>query len=94
MSSNKNALDFVGLDWSAGHPDVFYDRPFDRADVVTDLNNSGSNAVKIDVSGISDSINNYINATKIYDPVPPPPKKPDPDLNGGLAAILGETYEY
>jgi len=52
------------------------------------------NAVKIDVSGISDSINNYINATKIYDPVPPPPKKPDPDLNGGLAAILGETYEY
>jgi len=49
--------------------------------------------IKIDVSGISDSINNYINATKIYDPVPPPPKKPDPDLHGGLAAILGETYD-
>ncbi len=50
MSRNKSALDFVGLDWSAGHPDAFYDRPFDRADVVTDLNNSGSNAVKIDVN--------------------------------------------
>jgi len=49
MSSNESTLDFVGLDWSAGHPDVFYDRPFDRADVVTDLINSGSNAIKIDV---------------------------------------------
>ena len=51
------------------------------------------NDIKIDIKGISDSINTYINATKIYDPVPPPPKKPDSDLNGGLAAILGEPYE-
>ena len=50
MSRNKSALDFVGLDWFAGHPDVFYDRAFDRADVVNDLKNSGSNAVKIDVN--------------------------------------------
>ena len=49
MSSNENALDFVGLNWSAGHPDAFYDRPFDRANIVTDLRNSGSNAIKISV---------------------------------------------
>ena len=51
------------------------------------------NEIKIDVKGISDSINNYINAQKLNAPIPPPPKQPDPDLNGGLAAILGETYD-
>jgi hypothetical protein len=47
---------------------------------------------KIDVDGISNSINNYINATRDV-PVPPPKKQRDPDLNLGLAAILGETYD-
>ena len=51
------------------------------------------NEIKIDVKGISDSINNYINAQKLNAPIPPPPKQPDPDLNGGLAAILGAPYE-
>ena len=51
------------------------------------------NEIKIDVKGISDSINNYINAQKLNAPTPPPPKQPDPDLNGGLAAILGAPYE-
>jgi len=47
---------------------------------------------KIDVDGISNSINNYIKATRDV-PVPPPKKQRDPDLNLGLAAILGETYD-
>ena len=51
------------------------------------------NAVKIDVSGISDSINNYINATKIYDPVPPK-KQRDPDLDLGLASLIGGSNEF
>ena len=48
---------------------------------------------KIDVSGISDSINNYINATKINEPVAPAPKKKDPDLDLGLAALLGVDHD-
>ena len=47
---------------------------------------------KIDAQGISNSINNYINATRNV-PVAPAPKKRDPDLNRGLASILGETYD-
>ena len=50
--------------------------------------------IKIDVSGISESINNYINATSAPEPVPPPKKQRDPDLNRGLASIIGETYEH
>ena len=49
---------------------------------------------KIDVSGISDSINNYINATKINEPVAPAPKNKDPDLDLGLAALLGVDHDY
>ena len=49
---------------------------------------------KIDVSGISDSINNYINATKINEPVAPAPKKKDPDLDLGLSALLGVDHDY
>ena len=50
--------------------------------------------IKIDVKGISDSVNTYINAQrKFMKPSRPPPKKPDPDLNRGLAAILGVPYE-
>ena len=48
---------------------------------------------KIDASGISSSINNYINATRVNAPVAPPKKQRDPDLNLGLAAILGETHD-
>ena len=44
---------------------------------------------KIDASGISDSINNYINATRVNAPVAPPKKQPDPDLNLGVASLLG-----
>ena len=48
---------------------------------------------KIDAEGISRSINNYINATRNV-PVAPPKKQRDPDLNRGLASIIGETYEH
>jgi len=47
--------------------------------------------IKIDVSGISSSVNNYINAKRANEPVAPPKKQRDPDLNRGLAALLGET---
>ena len=49
--------------------------------------------LKIDAEGISRSINNYINATRNV-PVAPPKKQRDPDLNRGLASIIGETYEH
>ena len=49
---------------------------------------------KIDADGISSSINNYIKATRANAPVPPPKKQRDPDLNRGLASIIGETYEH
>ena len=53
-----------------------------------------ADGIKIDVKGISDSVNTYINAQrKFMKPSRPPPKKPDPDLNRGLAAILGVPYE-
>ncbi len=45
--------------------------------------------IKIDVSGISESINNYINATSAPEPVPPPKKQRDPDLDLGLASLIG-----
>ena len=48
---------------------------------------------KIDASGISDSINNYINATRVNAPVAPAPKKKDPDLDLGLAALLGVDHD-
>lgn len=48
---------------------------------------------KIDASGISTSINNYINTSRVNAPVAPPKKQRDPDLNLGLASILGETYD-
>ena len=51
------------------------------------------NDIKIDVSGISSSINNYINATRANKPVAPPKKKRDPDLSLGLGSILGETND-
>ena len=51
------------------------------------------NDIKIDVSGISNSINNYINATKRNELVAPEPKKKDPDLDLGLAALLGVDYD-
>ena len=50
--------------------------------------------IKIDVSGISESINNYINATAQPVPVAPPKKQRDPDLDSGIAAILGGSNEY
>ena len=50
---------------------------------------------KIDAEGISDSVNTYINAQRKYmEPVRPPPKEIDPDLNSGLAALLGGTDEF
>ena len=49
--------------------------------------------IKIDVSGISSSINNYINATRANAPVAPPKKQRDPDLSLGLGSILGETND-
>ena len=51
------------------------------------------NDIKIDVSGISNSINNYINATKRNELVAPEPKKKDPDLDLGLAALLGVDHD-
>jgi len=48
---------------------------------------------KIDAEGISSSINNYINATRNV-PAPPPPKEIDPDLNSGVASLLGGTDEF
>ena len=48
---------------------------------------------KIDASGISDSINNYIKATQVHAPTELRKKERDPDLSGGLAAILGVPYE-
>jgi len=50
--------------------------------------------IKIDVDGISSSINNYVNAKRANEPVAPPKKQRDPDLNRGLASIIGETYEH
>ena len=46
--------------------------------------------IKIDVSGVSDSLNNYINAKRANEPVAPPKKQRDPDLNKGLGYLLGE----
>jgi hypothetical protein len=50
--------------------------------------------IKIDVSGISSSINNYINATRANAPVPPPKKQRDPDLDLGLASLIGGSNEF
>jgi hypothetical protein len=50
--------------------------------------------IKIDVSGISESINNYINATSAPEPVPPPKKQRDPDLDLGLASLIGGSNEF
>ena len=49
--------------------------------------------IKIDVSGISSSINNYINATRANAPVPPK-KQRDPDLDLGLASLIGGSNEF
>ena len=50
--------------------------------------------IKIDVKGISDSVNTYINAQrKFMEPTRPQPKKIDPDLNSGVASLLGEIYD-
>ena len=53
--------------------------------------------VKIDINGISESINNYINLTRpIKETVEVPPTRKkfrDPDLDKGLAAILGGYHE-
>jgi hypothetical protein len=50
--------------------------------------------IKIDVKGISDSVNTYINAQrKFMEPSRPPPKEIDPDLNSGVASLLGEIYD-
>ena len=46
--------------------------------------------IKIDVEGISGSINNYVNAKRTNEPVAPPKKEIDPDLNKGLGYLLGE----
>ena len=56
-----------------------------------------STDIKIDIDGISESINNYINATRAPDALEPtlrayaslPKEKKDPDLDKGLASILG-----
>ena len=56
-----------------------------------------STDIKIDIDGISESINNYINATREPDALGPtlrayaslPKEKKDPDLDKGLASILG-----
>ena len=47
--------------------------------------------IKIDISGISESINNYINATRTPDPihVVPARRQRDPDLDGGIVSVLG-----
>ena len=50
--------------------------------------------IKIDVSGISESINNYINTTSAPEPVPPPKKQRDPDLDLGLASLIGGSNEF
>jgi len=50
--------------------------------------------VKIDVSGISESINNYINATAQPAPLAPPKKQRDPDLDAGIVSVLGGSSEY
>ena len=52
--------------------------------------------VKIDVSGISESINNYINLTRPIQPVeikPPPKKQRDPDLELGIASVIGGSHD-
>ena len=50
--------------------------------------------IKIDVDGISSSINNYVNAKRANEPVAPPKKQRDPDLNKGLGYLLGEPNGY
>jgi len=53
-----------------------------------------ADGIKIDVKGIADSVNTYINAQrKFMEPVAPPPKERDPDLNSGVASLLGEIYD-
>jgi len=56
-----------------------------------------SDPVKIDINGISESINNYINLTRpineTVEVAPPRKKFRDPDLDKGLAAILGGYHE-
>ena len=49
MSANKDALEFVGLDWTSGFRWDYYTNDAARADVETDLINTGSNTIKIDV---------------------------------------------
>ena len=50
--------------------------------------------IKIDVDGITSSINNYVNAKRANEPVAPPKKQRDPDLNKGLGYLLGEPNGY
>ena len=50
--------------------------------------------IKIDVDGISSSINNYVNAKRVNEPVPPPKKEIDPDLSKGLGYLMGEPNVY
>ena len=52
--------------------------------------------VKIDVAGISESINNYINLTRPIQPVEikrPPKKQRDPDLELGIAQLIGGSHD-
>ena len=49
---------------------------------------------KIDADGISNSMNNYINATRKNAPVAPPKKEIDPDLSKGLGYLIGEPNGY
>jgi len=53
-----------------------------------------SSDIKIDISGISESINNYINATAQPAPLAPPKKQRDPDLDAGIVSVLGGSNEY
>lgn len=60
MSRNKNALDFVGLDWSSMYRWDYYTNDAARSDVITDLSNTGSNTVKIDVNYFLNETTNEI----------------------------------
>ena len=49
---------------------------------------------KLDVDGISSSINNYVNAKRANEPVAPSKKEIDPDLSKGLGYLIGEPNGY
>ena len=64
-----------------------------QRDMTGEIGRSKHNPIvdfKIDISGISNSVNNYINASKI---VAPPKKQRNPGLSLGLGSILGESYD-